>query len=235
MRTEFTNAFPNKPLNKYYMYHGILMPCNIQPDPEPFVSYEIKPGGGPVVTVTFTAVINTGWQYSEFDYNYVHDHNEGGGFIPFIGQQIEDFGGGLYLYTIERMGVGWDTVSLPIDCTILAAKIILTMTTNYSLRQWNVVVRNGMPLYPHLLDTRGDYKFTNYSGYCGVKEIQPPGTFEIELNESGLLAVNKEGYTKFALLDDRDIAGVPPTVQEYVEFMYDKSYCKLEVTYQEAA
>lgn len=41
MRTGFTNAFPNKPLNKYYMYHGILMPCNIQPDPEPFKSYEM--------------------------------------------------------------------------------------------------------------------------------------------------------------------------------------------------
>jgi len=39
MRTGFTNAFVNKPLTKYYSYHGIIMPCNVQPNPDPFEDF----------------------------------------------------------------------------------------------------------------------------------------------------------------------------------------------------
>lgn len=36
MKTGFNNAFVNIPGTKYYKYHGIMMPCNVQPDPPPF-------------------------------------------------------------------------------------------------------------------------------------------------------------------------------------------------------
>lgn len=39
MKTGFVNAFVNKPLNKNYSYHGILKPCNVQPNPEPFEDF----------------------------------------------------------------------------------------------------------------------------------------------------------------------------------------------------
>lgn len=39
MKTGFTNAFVNKPLTKYYSYHGIIKPCNVQPNPDPFEDF----------------------------------------------------------------------------------------------------------------------------------------------------------------------------------------------------
>jgi hypothetical protein len=38
MKTGFTNAFANKPVNKAYKYHGINEICNKQPNPNPFDS-----------------------------------------------------------------------------------------------------------------------------------------------------------------------------------------------------
>lgn len=48
MRTCFMHGFPNKPVNKYYLYHGVTRACLIQPDPGKFVCYDTKePGGVP--------------------------------------------------------------------------------------------------------------------------------------------------------------------------------------------
>jgi len=37
MKTGFVNAYIKVPLQKYYSYHGTIMPCNIQPNPDPFL------------------------------------------------------------------------------------------------------------------------------------------------------------------------------------------------------
>lgn len=39
MKTGFTNAFVKIPGTKYYSYHGIIKPCNVQPNPAPFEDY----------------------------------------------------------------------------------------------------------------------------------------------------------------------------------------------------
>ena len=39
MKTGFNNAFVNIPGTKYYSYHGIIKPCNVQPDPDPFEDF----------------------------------------------------------------------------------------------------------------------------------------------------------------------------------------------------
>lgn len=39
MRNGFVFGYPNKPKRKYYSYHGILMPCYDQFDPDPFITY----------------------------------------------------------------------------------------------------------------------------------------------------------------------------------------------------
>jgi len=235
MRTGFTNAFINKPLKKYYSYHGILMPCNIQPDPEPFASYEIKPGGGPVVTTTFEAIMKGNFDKSDFDYDLVHNAVESGFYGPYLGQKREDFGGGLYLYDIFRIVLAWDTVSLPFDCTILAAKIKATLTDKWSSFIFSIVVRNGMPLYPHIPVERRDYNFAMYSRYGGSAEITDPGPWELVFDEVGRSWINKEGYSKFILMSDRDFVSQPPVANDTIGFMDMLQFWKLEVTYQESA
>jgi len=235
MRTGFTNAFPNKPLKKYYSYHGILMPCNIQPDPEPFIDYDTKEPGGPIVTVTFSAIMKGNLNYSWFGYDYVHDYPTGGFYGPYIGGSFEDFGGGWLYYSLYRIVIAWDTITIPVNCTILDARIKTTLVNKWSTVLFSITVQNGMPTYPHIPAVIGDYYYANYFGDGGSEPIHDPGPFEIELNSLGRSWVNKGGYTKFALLSDHDIVRLPPVANDTVGFSDTPGYWKLEVTYQEAA
>lgn len=44
-KTGFVNAHIDKTNTKYYKYHGIIKPCNIQPNPDPGIVYPQKPPG----------------------------------------------------------------------------------------------------------------------------------------------------------------------------------------------
>ena len=44
MITCIKKAFTDIPATKYYNYHGMIMPCNIQPDPECFKTYDTGEG-----------------------------------------------------------------------------------------------------------------------------------------------------------------------------------------------
>jgi len=235
MRTGFTNAFPNKPLKKYYSYHGILMPCYIQPDPEPFASYEIKPGGGPIVTKTFLDIIFVNREQNGLDYQEVHDSLAGAEYTRYVGQLRWDLGGGWSDFWIGRVFVGWNTSIIPDNATILSAKIIANIEGLKKDSPFSVTIRNGMPIYPHIPVVDSDYFFGNYSGDSGSTFVEVVGLYEIDLNAEGLKKINKTGQTKFALLSDRDILSLPPYAPESFEYCTFKIGCKLQVTYQEAA
>jgi len=233
MKTCFKKGFLDIPATKYYYYHGLIRPCNIQPDPICFKDYNTTGEYGPPITKTFTAYYDVGWNYSDFNYTDAHDHVSGGIYGPFIGQSKEDFGGGLFLYQFYRMGVVWDTVTLPWDCNIGSASIILTITDKWSGVLFDVVIRNGMPTFPHITDYIYDYYYDNYSGDYGRKEITAPGSFEICLTAGGLLLINKTGYTKFALISSHDIDRTIPVANDTIGINGISSYIKLKIVYQE--
>ena len=65
MCTGFTNFEAKRMMKKYYSYHGEIMPCKIQPDPEPFVCEPEAPTGPFWVLeyhVVFGAIGLTSWK-----------------------------------------------------------------------------------------------------------------------------------------------------------------------------
>ena len=42
MKTGFLQGYRNKPVKKYYFYHGQIMDCLLQPDAEPYKMYDTK-------------------------------------------------------------------------------------------------------------------------------------------------------------------------------------------------
>jgi len=233
MDTCFNKGFNDIPAKKYYKYHGLIMPCNIQPDPVCFSRYDTKDPYGPPITRHFSAYYDVGWNYGDFNYIDAHNHVSGGIYGPYIGQTKEDFGGGLFLYQFYRMGVVWDTVILPWNCKINSASILLTITDKWSGVLFDIVVRNGMPTFPHTTDHIYDYYYDNYWGDFGRKEITDPGSFEIKLTDMGLLLINKTGYTKFALISSHDINYSIPTANDTIGINGLSSYIRLKVVYQE--
>jgi len=235
MRTGVPKAYVNIPGKKYYNYHGLIMPCNIQPEPEPLVTYDTKPGGGDIITITLNAIMKGNFNKADFDYPTVHNAVTSGYYGPYLGQSVEDFGGGLYYYNIYRIVIAWDTIVLPLDCTILDAKIMATLTDKWSGFIFSIVIRNGMPDYPHIPVENGDYNFARYTGYGGSAEITDPGDWELVFDDVGKLWINKAGYTKLILMSDRDYVSQVPVLNDTVGFIDDLSYWKLRITYQEAA
>ena len=234
MKTCFIHGNPNKPVKKYYYYHGVLRSCLIQPDPGKIICYDTKEPGGEIKTVTFYASMKGNFNKSGFDYLTVHNAVESGFYGPYIGQSREDFGGGLYLFNIYRIVIAWDTINLPNDCNILDARIKATLTDKWSGFIFNIVIRNGMPEYPHIPVENRDYNFAMYSGYGGSAEIIDPGPWELVLDDVGKSWINKEGYSKFILLSDRDFVSQEPVANDTVGFMDMLAFWKLEITYQEA-
>lgn len=51
MKIGFINAYADKPLKKYYSYHGEVRDCLTQPNPSPFEELPYKPPGPPWVLV----------------------------------------------------------------------------------------------------------------------------------------------------------------------------------------
>lgn len=45
MKTGFANAYTRNFVNKYYKYHGLVMPCYKEPDPPPFRDIDTKKPG----------------------------------------------------------------------------------------------------------------------------------------------------------------------------------------------
>ena len=232
-KTGFSNGFANIPGQKYYKYHGWVRECNIEPILPPYLEFPVGPPYGPPITRYFSAHYDVGWNYSDFDYTAAHDHVSGGIYGPYIGQTKEDFGGGLFLYQFYRMGVVWDTVILPWNCRINSASILLTITDKWSGVLFDIVIRNGMPTFPHITDHIYDYYYDNYWGDFGRKEITDPGSFEIPLTDMGILLINKTGYTKFALISSHDIDRNIPVANDTIGINGLSSYIRLKVIYQE--
>ena len=189
-------------------------------------------------TVTFYSDSDDGNLYhASNNYEYTWNHDTGDfGYIYYseIGQR---FFGGEY-YSVKRAFVFFDTSSIPDGVSISSATLSLYGYEDWSDTDFDIVIQNGQPTYPHKPLQEGDYNRTHYSGNGGSISSSSwitSGYNDITLNSNGKSWINKEGWTKLCLRSNRDISGIAPMGDEYVRFYnYEQGTgyrAKLEVTY----
>jgi hypothetical protein len=146
-------------------------------------------------------------------------------------------------YGIERGYLIFNILSVPTDATITSAILSLYCINNGEITtDFNIVIQNGQPDYPHNPIIDSDYYYANYSNNGGQKLAS---TFtlnaynNITLNSNGINWINKGGITKFCLRSSRDIAGTAPTDStNYIgaiagtAYSGKTDYAKLTITYE---
>lgn len=122
-------------------------------------------------------------------------------------------------YEFKRLLLFFDTSNLPDDAILISAKLYLWGYADFSGTDFNIIIQNGQPTYPHIPIMDIDYNLINYMGNGGslhTVNFVISQYNEIVLNNDGLEWINKTGITKFCLRSDNDINGFPPIGNEYV-------------------
>jgi len=151
------------------------------------------------------------------NYNTAHD-NANGQTTPSsalnIGQKLD---GDYYVY---RAVFGFDTSGLDDDAIIASAYLRMKDESGgVHVFPGNIMVKNGMPTYPHIPIEVGDYELANYSGNGGTKDVTSLDAYQVfhlNLNYTGLSWINKTGWTKFMIVSENDNVSSPPTGDEYI-------------------
>jgi hypothetical protein len=129
-------------------------------------------------------------------------------------------------YAIYRGYVYFDTSAIPDSAVISSAILSLRGYNDYSTTNFNVVVQNGQPTYPHDPLVVGDYDYTKYSGTgssFSTAGYSTAGYNNISLTAEGLTFLSVTGTTKLCIKSSRDIAGNTPTGSEYITvWAYEK-------------
>ena len=136
----------------------------------------------------------------------------------------------------------FDTTTIPDGATINSAILKLYCKIDDSNTDFDVIITNGQPTYPHDPLQLGDYNYTYYSGNGGsinTSELSAPGWFEIDMNATGRGWINKEGTTKLMLLTSFDYNNDDshPEVNSLVTYTNDASAYyrpKLSISYSVA-
>jgi len=130
-------------------------------------------------------------------------------------------------FLIHRSFLHFDTSSIPADSNIVYAKLRIGIASVYTDNHFDIVIRNGMPTYPHATVETGDYLYSHYSGDGGSVNsygLVTDDYTDIILNPTGLLWIQTGdlAVTKFALISSRDISSSAPSAEgdtpEFVSF-----------------
>ncbi len=158
-------------------------------------------------------------------YSIVHDASEG---LPFdygstfsIGQRCESIGPPRYF--IWRGFVYFNTSSIPSNDLIDSVTLSLYKDCDFSSTDFDIVIQNGQPTYPHSYLVPGDYNKNHYSGDGGSINTQnfSDGYNNITLNNYSW--INTSSITKLCLRSSRDINSNTPSGDEYVT-VYSSNY-----------
>mgnify|MGYP000094191735 CR=1 FL=1 len=193
------------------------------------------------VTKTFTSLNYDGSiRRIGSSYDEVHDSTEGE-----VCDQINDatvgqtYIEGNNIVWIARAFLYFDTSAIPDDANITSATLSIYIKDDNSETDFQVIIQNGQPTYPHVPLKSGDFYYSYYIGNGGSRdtsEITGSGYWNITLNEDGMNWINKAGYTKLCLRSNRDINNQPPTGPEGITFYtreIGEAYSpKLYVTYE---
>lgn len=175
----------------------------------------------------FYSTPSSGGIWHPFESDYLSARNAATGTVVTgfsrIGQM---FNPGYQDYCVYRTFPFFDTSAIPKDAIIEEATLTLDVFGNASLTDFDIVIQNGQPNYPHDPLTAGDYDLRHYGGNGGsldTSTFRGPGLYEIPLNSEGLKWINRGGVTKLCLRSSRDIESIitpgPPDApaEEYVD------------------
>ena len=177
---------------------------------------------------------------SNSSYSTAHDATTGSKYDTFtyfqVGQKLTT------IYYVFRGFVFFDTSSIPSSATIQSASLNLYFYTDNSDTDFDIVIQNGQPTYPHDPLEEGDYYYDHYSGDGGSVNTSSLtlNTYNaITLNSTGLGWITKGGQTKLCLRSSRDINSNAPTGAEFIAFYSNEKGSGyqpyLEVTYSAGA
>ncbi len=125
-------------------------------------------------------------------------------------------------YIIERTYILFDTSSIPLGASITSAKLYLYGWLNLSTTDFDVVIQNGQPDYPHNPVVDADYDRTLYSGDGGSfnSSTYVDGYNLITLNADGRSWIQCGTTTKLCLRSSRDISNTAPNIFQEVMYFY---------------
>lgn len=169
--------------------------------------------------LTFFPLIYDGYiENSGASYTTVRDATTGTVYAAenqiFVGQGASD-------NRIQRGYLHFDTSEIPDNALVISAVLLLYGSQDSSITDFDIVLQNGQPDYPHIPLTAEDFDRTKYSGDGGSFNTSKffIGNYnDIQFNDNGISWINPVGYTKLCLRSSRDIAGNAPTNDEFVAF-----------------
>jgi parallel beta-helix repeat protein len=133
-----------------------------------------------------------------------------------IGQRYDPFGPPWFSYTIWRGFVYFDTMNIPSNSVIDSAVLSLYKDSDSSTTDFDIVVQNGQPTYPHDPLNPFDYNKSYYSGNGGSINTTSFSSGYNNITLANHSWINMSGRTKLCLRSSRDIDSVTPTGDEYV-------------------
>lgn len=226
MKTGFINAYCHKPAKKYYSYHGVIRDCLIEPDPDPFEEEPILPPYGPTVHMDFYTVVRLGWYQRGPNYIDISNAPVARGYQYGVGQRYHAYSGNYYIY---RQTLGFDTAGLPGNAHIVSGYVHMVTAADSSITDFDIVIRSGGSICPHIPGEPGDYNKACYSGDGGSVNTASEEWGIIPLNSDGFAMVNRFGITRLALMSNRDMSMCEPSGQERVDFnpLYDLTILRI--------
>ena len=126
-------------------------------------------------------------------------------------------------YFIWRAFVFFDTSSIPSNDLIDSATLSLYKDSDFSLTDFDIVVQNGQPTYPHIPLLPFDYDKNRYSGNGGSFNTVGFSSGYNDISLTDYSWINTSGTTKLCLRSSRDINSNTPTGDEYVT-VYSSNY-----------
>lgn len=236
MKNCFTYGYPNIPIKKYYSYHGMLRDCPIQTDPGKFYCEDLNPISGAYHEwIIYASITNSSGLYFEQTTpgtpapsypNYLTVRNNPVSNYPlpetanWIGQWSAHNPFWPYKYYIYRIVLYFQgTTSIPITAPIYYTRLDFKPQFNWAVINFDIVIQNGQPGYPHTPVVPGDYYYDHYSGNGGsinsADLVFTPFPYiwnSIILNPIGLSWINVKGgeNTKLCLRSSRDISAIMP-------------------------
>ena len=135
---------------------------------------------------------------------------------------------GGYRTIVYRTVICFDTSNIPAGATIESAYLSMSLRYDRSDADFDIVIQNGQPTYPHDPPIYTDFDLEHYSGNGGsVSTVGGlPNPTIIEVNASGLNWIQKgEGaVTKFCLRSSHDINSVMPSNYPNVDYVTFRDY-----------
>jgi hypothetical protein len=135
-----------------------------------------------------------------------------------IGQRCESMGPPPPppIYFIYRGCVYFDTSSIPSTDLIDSVTLKLYKDSDFSTTDFDIIVQNGQPTYPHAPMVPGDYDEDHYSGNGGSLNTASFSNGYNDITITNHSWINTSGTTKLCLRSSRDINSNEPTGDEYV-------------------